>query len=65
MLNRDFFELVNFLFREDKFPEGVILLTGTCLVPELNFTLQSNDLVYISIENICLLINLVKQKIVN
>jgi len=44
LLNRDFLELVKYLFKEDKFPEGVILLTGTCLVPKLNFTLQPKDL---------------------
>ena len=35
-------ELVEFLTRELDFPQGVFLMTGTCLVPD-NFTLQTDD----------------------
>jgi 2-dehydro-3-deoxy-D-arabinonate dehydratase len=42
-------ELVDWLFRAQDFPEGVILLTGTGLVPPMEFTLASGDEVSIAI----------------
>ena len=42
-------ELVDFLTRELDFPQGVFLMTGTCLVPEGGFTLQPEDLVRIQV----------------
>ena len=42
-------ELVDFLTRELDFPQGVFLMTGTCLVPEGQFTLQSNDIVLVQV----------------
>lgn len=41
--------LLAYLFREDTFPEGVVLCTGTALVPESPFTLQAGDRVEIRI----------------
>ena len=41
-------ELVEFLTRELDFPQGVFLMTGTCLVPD-DFTLQAEDLVIIQV----------------
>ena len=41
-------ELVEFLTRELDFPQGVFLMTGTCLVPN-NFTLQTEDVVIIQV----------------
>jgi 2-dehydro-3-deoxy-D-arabinonate dehydratase len=41
-------ELVQFLTRELDFPQGVFLMTGTCLVPD-DFTLQSDDVVLIGV----------------
>ena len=41
-------ELVEFLTRELDFPQGVFLMTGTCLVPD-NFTLQAEDVVSIQV----------------
>ncbi len=41
-------ELVDFLTRELDFPQGVFLMTGTCLVPD-DFTLQPNDDVIIQV----------------
>jgi 2-dehydro-3-deoxy-D-arabinonate dehydratase len=41
-------ELVEFLMRELDFPQGVILMTGTCLVPD-DFTLQPDDIVQIQV----------------
>jgi 2-dehydro-3-deoxy-D-arabinonate dehydratase len=52
-------ELVEFLFRECSFPTGAYLMTGTCLVPGNDFTLQSKDVITISIEGIGRLINTV------
>jgi 2-dehydro-3-deoxy-D-arabinonate dehydratase len=42
-------ELVDWLFRAQEFPEGVVLLTGTGLVPANDFTLLPNDEVTIAI----------------
>jgi 2-dehydro-3-deoxy-D-arabinonate dehydratase len=42
-------ELVGFLFREATFPDGVFLMTGTGIVPPDSFTLQSGDVVHITI----------------
>ena len=50
-------ELVDYLFMECSFPQGAFLMTGTCLVPPTQFTLQKGDVVTISIENIGTLIN--------
>jgi 2-dehydro-3-deoxy-D-arabinonate dehydratase len=52
-------ELVGYLFLECDFPNGCFLMTGTCLVPPGDFTLQVNDLVEISIDGIGTLINYV------
>jgi len=52
-------ELVAFLFREYAFPTGAYLMTGTCLVPGNDFTLQSKDEITISIEGIGTLKNTV------
>jgi 2-dehydro-3-deoxy-D-arabinonate dehydratase len=50
-------ELVEFLTREMSFPNGVYLMTGTCLVPDDTFTLQPDDLVHIEIDGIGKLTN--------
>jgi 2-dehydro-3-deoxy-D-arabinonate dehydratase len=42
-------ELVEFLTRELNFPHGVFLMTGTCLVPGGDFTLQPDDVVMIQV----------------
>ena len=42
-------ELVDFLTRELDFPQGVFLMTGTCLVPGGDFTLQGDDVVVIQV----------------
>jgi len=42
-------ELVEYLTRELEFPQGVFLMTGTCLVPGNNFTLQLGDLVRVEV----------------
>ena len=52
-------ELLGFLFREMTFPTGVYLMTGTGIIPPSEFTLQSGDKIYITIEPIGTLVNTV------
>ncbi len=59
-LHRDLAELVEYLFRSASFPHGVILSTGTGLVPELSFTLAAGDEVAVGIEGIGTLTNVVR-----
>jgi 2-dehydro-3-deoxy-D-arabinonate dehydratase len=49
LLRRKFDELVGYLFRADAFPDGVVLATGTALVPDLPFTLTAGDRVVITV----------------
>jgi 2-dehydro-3-deoxy-D-arabinonate dehydratase len=42
---RSFDDLIGWLFRENEFPAGVILLTGTGIVPPDDFTLEDGDVV--------------------
>lgn len=52
-------ELVAYLFRDNIFPFGCFLLTGTGIVPPDSFTLQSGDVIRISIDSLDTLINTV------
>jgi 2-dehydro-3-deoxy-D-arabinonate dehydratase len=52
-------ELIDFLYAENAFPYGCYLMTGTCLVPPSEFTLQVNDEILINIDEIGLLRNIV------
>lgn len=52
-------ELAEYLFREVTFPYGTYLMTGTGIVPPDSFTLNSGDVIKISIQNIGTLINTV------
>lgn len=54
---RSFPELVRWLTMALDFPSGVVLLTGTGLVPEVSFTLKEGDLVTIDVEGIGTLTN--------
>jgi 2-dehydro-3-deoxy-D-arabinonate dehydratase len=56
-LRRTVPELAAFLFLEDEFPAGVLLSTGTSLVPDLPFTLRAGDEIRISISEIGELVN--------
>ncbi len=49
--------LVEYLFAEEHFPDGVIISTGTGIVPEMGFTLEPGDLVAIDIEQVGTLAN--------
>jgi len=50
-------DLVGWLFREQSFPDGVILSTGTGIVPEMAFSLRPGDVVTIAIEQVGRLAN--------
>jgi 2-dehydro-3-deoxy-D-arabinonate dehydratase len=52
-------ELVSFVFRECSFPDGCLIMTGTGIVPEHDFTLQAGDEISISIDGIGTLVNTV------
>jgi 2-dehydro-3-deoxy-D-arabinonate dehydratase len=58
-LRRRIDELAGFLFAEDDFPVGVVLSTGTSLVPDLPFTLQPGDEIRIAIAEVGELVNTV------
>lgn len=54
---RSFEDLISWLGRENEFPKGVILMTGTGIVPHDDFTLQDEDQVSIEITGIGTLTN--------
>jgi 2-dehydro-3-deoxy-D-arabinonate dehydratase len=58
---RTFEELIEYLGRDNTFPNGVFLLTGTGIVPADDFTLRKGDRVEISIDGIGTLVNHVVQ----
>jgi 2-dehydro-3-deoxy-D-arabinonate dehydratase len=58
---RSFADLIDYLGRDNLFPDGVVLLTGTGIVPPDDFTLLAGDEVAISIEGIGTLRNPVMQ----
>ncbi len=55
-------ELLGWLFREQSFPDGVILSTGTGIVPPLDFTLAPGDEVTIAIEGVGVLRQRVEER---
>jgi 2-dehydro-3-deoxy-D-arabinonate dehydratase len=61
-MRRSLPELASWLFREFDFPYGCFLMTGTCLVPPNDFTLQEKDRVEIGIEGIGVLVNTIAYK---
>ncbi len=48
-LKREPQTLVDYLFRDNSFPQGCFLMTGTGIVPPSSFTLASGDLIRITI----------------
>ena len=56
-IKRSFEELVAYLYRECTFPHGCYLMTGTGIIPGNDFTLQSGDVIHITIEPIGTLTN--------
>lgn len=51
-LKRDPAQLVEYLFRDNCFPSGVFLMTGTGIVPDDDFTLAEGDIVRIRIDGL-------------
>jgi 2-dehydro-3-deoxy-D-arabinonate dehydratase len=56
-LHRSLSDLMEYLLRDNEFPAGVFLMTGTGIVPPSEFTLQDGDEVTIRIEGIGSLVN--------
>ena len=54
---RTFENLIGWLGRDNSFPTGAFLLTGTGIVPETSFTLDHGDIVEIKIDGIGTLLN--------
>jgi 2-dehydro-3-deoxy-D-arabinonate dehydratase len=52
-------ELVEYLYRNNSFPHGCFLLTGTGVVPPDSFTLKPGDEIRITIPPIGTLVNVV------
>lgn len=59
LLKRRLDELVSFLKRDNLLFDGTVLLTGTCLVPQDDFTLKPHDRIEIEIKSIGTLMNTV------
>ena len=58
-LKREPATLVHYLYRDNPFPNGCFLLTGTGIVPPDSFTLREGDEIRIAIDGIGTLINFV------
>ncbi len=56
-MKRQLPELAEYLFRDNDFPAGCFLLTGTGIVPPNDFTLASGDEIRISIAGVGVLLN--------
>jgi 2-dehydro-3-deoxy-D-arabinonate dehydratase len=56
-IKRPFSDLLEHLWRSQTFPHGVVLLTGTGVVPDESFTLAAGDRVTIEISGIGRLVN--------
>ena len=59
-LKRDLATLVSYLFRENEYPNGCFLLTGTGIVPPDSFNLALGDTIHITIDGIGTLTNFVR-----
>ena len=51
-IKRPFTEMVDYLFRSQRFPNGAVLLTGAGVVPPDSFTLEAHDSVRITISGV-------------
>jgi 2-dehydro-3-deoxy-D-arabinonate dehydratase len=58
-MKRDPKELAEYLYRENSFPDGAFLMTGTGIVPQDELTLASADVIRIDIDGIGRLENVV------
>ncbi len=61
-LKREPDELAAYLFRNQTFPEGCYLMTGTGIVPDDAFTLQAGDIVSITVGSLPPLVNTVNEE---
>ena len=59
-LKREPQDLVDYLYRETSYPQGCYLMTGTGIIPGNDFSLQSGDVVHITIAPIGTLTNTVE-----
>src|SRR5699024_2631848 len=59
-LKRRYDELISYLLRDNVIFDGTVLLTGTCIVPPNDFTLQDGDRIDIEINGIGTLSNIAK-----
>ncbi|HEY2341913.1 MAG TPA: fumarylacetoacetate hydrolase family protein [Chthoniobacteraceae bacterium] len=59
-MKRQFPELAGFLYRDNDFPAGCFLLTGTGIVPPNDFTLAVEDEIRIEIGGVGTLVNIVR-----
>jgi 2-dehydro-3-deoxy-D-arabinonate dehydratase len=59
-LKRGLEELVSWLYRAQDFPVGAVLLTGTSVIPAIEFTLRAGDEVRIAITGLGELVNTVE-----
>jgi 2-dehydro-3-deoxy-D-arabinonate dehydratase len=55
-------ELVGYLVRDQRFPDGCMLMTGTGVVPDDSFTLEPGDVVRITLGDLAPLVNTVAQE---
>jgi 2-dehydro-3-deoxy-D-arabinonate dehydratase len=60
-LKREPRQLVEYLFRDQSFPDGVFLMTGTGIVPGADFSLQPGDEIAIEIAGVGRLVNRVRR----
>lgn len=58
-LKRELSKLVHYLYRDNRFPNGSFLMTGTGIVPPDSFTLNHGDEIRICIDGIGTLVNFV------
>jgi 2-dehydro-3-deoxy-D-arabinonate dehydratase len=58
-IKRDLAELAGWLYRENEFPAGAYLMTGTGIVPGDDFTLALGDEIRIEIDGVGVLVNVV------
>ncbi len=51
-IKRPFESLVEYLYRDNSFPDGCLLMTGTGIIPPDDFTLEDGDMVRIAIDEV-------------
>ncbi|MBM7551606.1 fumarylacetoacetate hydrolase family protein [Thalassobacillus pellis] len=62
-MKRRFEELVSYLLKDNTVFDGTVLLTGTCIVPPNEFTLQNGDKIEIEVPGIGKLVSNVKSQV--